>query len=41
MRHGGEGGEQFGHLDAEDVGEGERAVRRSDRLAGVLNLGVI
>src|SRR5438876_1256244 len=40
VRHGGEGGEQFGHLDAEDVGEGERAVD-GDRLAGVLNLGVV
>src|SRR6266480_3301845 len=40
VRHGGESGEQLGHLDAEDVGEGERAVD-GDRLAGVLDLGVV
>ena len=39
VRYRGEGGEQLGHLDAEDVGDGERTVD-GDRLAGVLDLGV-
>src|SRR6266702_6960520 len=39
IRDGGEGAEQLGHLDAEDVGEDERPVD-GDRLAGVLDLRV-